>query len=152
MSWFDKINDAIDEAKAAGDRKIADGVMQAALSEIGGLLQEVVNKVDPDDYPILVAALRCYARSIIPHLPMAAITAAALLETQITDITVVLPDEMRQKGGREMNEVLMIRCGQNCDGESLYRVTVDGKELTAKLTLRETVDALRMVETVRAEA
>ena len=101
MSWFDKIKDAIDEAKAAGDRKIADGVIQAALSEIGGLLQEVVNKVDPEDYPILVAALRCYARSIIPHLSMAAITAAALLETQITDITVVLPDEMRQKGGRE---------------------------------------------------
>lgn len=51
-----------------------------------------------------------------------------------------------------MNEVILIRCGQTCDGESLYRVTVDGRELTAKLTLRETVDALRMVETVRAEA
>lgn len=35
-----------------------------------------------------------------------------------------------------MNEVILVRCGQNCDGESLYRVTVDGKELTAMLTLR----------------
>ena len=99
MSWFDKINDAIDEAKAAVDHKIADGVIQAALSEISGLLQEVVNKVDPDDYPILVASLRCFARSIIPHLSMSAIAAAALLETRITGITVVLPDEMRQKDG-----------------------------------------------------
>lgn len=101
MSWFDKINDAIDEARAAGDRKIADSVIQAALSEIGGLLQEVVNKVDPVDYPILVAALRCYARSIIPHLSMSATVAAALLETQITDVTVVLPDDMRRKAGGE---------------------------------------------------
>lgn len=51
-----------------------------------------------------------------------------------------------------MNEVILVRCRQTWDGESLYRVTVDGKELTAQLTLRETVDALRMVETVRAEA
>ena len=50
-----------------------------------------------------------------------------------------------------MNEVIMIRCGRTWDGESLYRVTVDGKELSAMLTLRETVDALRMVETARAE-
>ena len=28
-------------------------------------------------------------------------------------------------------------------------MTVDGKELTAKLTLRETVDALRMAEEVK---
>lgn len=48
-----------------------------------------------------------------------------------------------------MNEVLMIRCGQTWDGESLYRVTVDGKELSEMLTLRETVDALRMVEEVK---
>ena len=48
-----------------------------------------------------------------------------------------------------MNEVIMIRCGQTWNGESLYRVTVDGKELTAQLTLRETVDALRMVEEVK---
>lgn len=48
-----------------------------------------------------------------------------------------------------MNEVLMIRCGQTWDGESLCRVTVDGKELSAMLTLRETVDALRMVEEVK---
>ena len=48
-----------------------------------------------------------------------------------------------------MNEVIMIRCGQTWDGESLYRVYVDGKELTAILTLRETVDALRMVEEVK---
>lgn len=48
-----------------------------------------------------------------------------------------------------MNEVILVRCGQPWDGESLYRVTVDGKELTAKLTLRETVDALRMAEEVK---
>lgn len=48
-----------------------------------------------------------------------------------------------------MNEVILVRCGQTWDGESLYRVTVDGKELTAKLTLRETVDALRMAEEVK---
>ena len=50
-----------------------------------------------------------------------------------------------------MNEVTPIRCAQTWDGESLYRVTVDGKELTEMLTLREIVDALRMVETARAE-
>ena len=50
-----------------------------------------------------------------------------------------------------MNEVILVRCAQTWDGESLYRVTVDGKELSAMLTLRETVDALRMVETARTE-
>lgn len=50
-----------------------------------------------------------------------------------------------------MNEVILTRCAKTWDGESLYRVTVDGKELTPLLTLRETVDALRMVETARAE-
>lgn len=50
-----------------------------------------------------------------------------------------------------MNEVILVRCGQTWDGESLYRVTVDGKELSTMLTLRETVDTLRMVETARAE-
>ena len=48
-----------------------------------------------------------------------------------------------------MNEIILVRCGKTWDGESLYRVTVDGKELTAMLTLRETVDALRMVEEVK---
>lgn len=50
-----------------------------------------------------------------------------------------------------MNEVIMIRCAQTWDGESLYRVTVDGKELTPLLTLAEAIGALRMVETARAE-
>ena len=50
-----------------------------------------------------------------------------------------------------MNEVILTRCAQTWDGESLYRVTVDGKELTTLLTLREVVDALRLVETARAE-
>ena len=50
-----------------------------------------------------------------------------------------------------MNEVILTRCAQTWDGESLYRVTVDGKELTLLLTLREAVDALRMFETARAE-
>lgn len=54
-------------------------------------------------------------------------------------------------GGPVMNELILTRCGQTWDGESLYRVTVDGKELTPMLTLRETVGALRMVETARAE-
>lgn len=45
-----------------------------------------------------------------------------------------------------MSEVIMIRCGCDSGGQSLYRVTVDGKELTPLLTLTETVDALRMVE------
>lgn len=48
-----------------------------------------------------------------------------------------------------MNEVILTRCAQTWDGESLYRVTVDGKELTPLLTLRETVDALRMAEEVK---
>lgn len=50
-----------------------------------------------------------------------------------------------------MNEVILTRCAKTWDGESLYRVTVDGKELMPMLTLREAVDALRMVETARAE-
>lgn len=50
-----------------------------------------------------------------------------------------------------MNEVIMIRCAQTWDGESLYRVTVDGKELTPMLTMREAVEALRMVEETEAE-
>lgn len=49
-----------------------------------------------------------------------------------------------------MSEVILIRCGQNCDGESLYRVTVDGRELTPMLTLAETIGALRMVEEAEA--
>ena len=50
-----------------------------------------------------------------------------------------------------MNEVILTRCAQTWDGESLYRVTVDGKEMTTLLTLLEAADALRMVETARAE-
>lgn len=50
-----------------------------------------------------------------------------------------------------MNEVILIRCGQTWDGESLYRVTVDGKELTAMLTLAETIGALRLAEEARAD-
>ncbi len=50
-----------------------------------------------------------------------------------------------------MNEVILTRCAQTWDGESLYRVTVDGKDLAPMLTLRETVDALRMAEETRAE-
>ena len=46
----------------------------------------------------------------------------------------------------KINEVIMIRCAQTWDGESLYRVTVDGRELTPMLTLSETIGALRMVE------
>lgn len=45
-----------------------------------------------------------------------------------------------------MNEVILTRCGQTWDGESLYRVTVDGKELTMMLTLAETIGALRMAD------
>lgn len=45
-----------------------------------------------------------------------------------------------------MNEVILIRCGQTWDSESLYRVTVDGRELTPLLTLAETIGTLRMVE------
>lgn len=48
-----------------------------------------------------------------------------------------------------MNEVILTRCAQTWDGESLYRVTVDGKELTPLLTLAETIGALRMVEEVK---
>lgn len=50
-----------------------------------------------------------------------------------------------------MTEVIMIRCGRSIDGESLYRVTVDGKELTPLLTLSETIGALRLAEEARAE-
>lgn len=50
-----------------------------------------------------------------------------------------------------MTEVILIRCGQNCDGERLYRVTVDGRELTPMLTLAETIGALRLAEEARAE-
>lgn len=45
-----------------------------------------------------------------------------------------------------MNEVILTRSAQTWDGESLYRVTVDGKELTPLLTLAETIGTLRMVE------
>lgn len=48
-----------------------------------------------------------------------------------------------------MNEVIMIRCAQTWDGESLYRVTVDGRELTPLLTLAEAIGALRMAEEVK---
>lgn len=54
-------------------------------------------------------------------------------------------------GGPVMNEVILTRCGQTWDGENLYRVTVDGRELTLMLTLRETVDALRLAEEARAD-
>lgn len=50
-----------------------------------------------------------------------------------------------------MNEVILTRCAQTWDGESLYRVTVDGKELSAMLTLAETIGALRLAEEARAE-
>lgn len=45
-----------------------------------------------------------------------------------------------------MNEVILTRCAKTWDGESLFRVTVDGRELTPLLTLAETIDALRMAE------
>ena len=41
MSWLDKIHDAIEKAEATGDRKIADDMFQAALSEINEKLQTV---------------------------------------------------------------------------------------------------------------
>jgi hypothetical protein len=47
-----------------------------------------------------------------------------------------------------VNEVILTRCAKTWDGESLYRVTVDGRELTPLLTLAETIEALRMVEEV----
>lgn len=50
-----------------------------------------------------------------------------------------------------MNEVLMIRCGQTLDGESLYRLTVDGREVSFSLTLVEAIGALRLAEEARAE-
>ena len=50
-----------------------------------------------------------------------------------------------------MNEVIMIRCGQTLDGESLYRLTVDGREVSFPLTLVEAIGALRLAEEVRAE-
>lgn len=48
-----------------------------------------------------------------------------------------------------MNEVILIRCGRTGGGESLYRLTVDGREVSFPLTLDEaigTIGALRMVE------
>lgn len=50
-----------------------------------------------------------------------------------------------------MNEVIMIRCGTDCDGKSLYRLTVDGREVTPRLTLAEAVSVLREVDKRRAE-
>lgn len=50
-----------------------------------------------------------------------------------------------------MNEVILTRCAQTWDGESLYLVTVDGRELTPMLTLGEAIGALRMAEEARAE-
>lgn len=55
-------------------------------------------------------------------------------------------------GGPVLNEVILTRCAQTWDGESLYRVTVDGRELTPMLTLAETIGALRLAEETRAEA
>jgi len=49
-----------------------------------------------------------------------------------------------------MNEVILTRCAKTWDGESLYRVTVDGRELTGMLTLAETIEALRAVESKEA--
>lgn len=50
-----------------------------------------------------------------------------------------------------MNEVVLIRCGQTIGGESLYRLTVDGREVSLPLTLGEAIGALRMAEEARVE-
>lgn len=49
-----------------------------------------------------------------------------------------------------MNEVILTRCGKTWDGESLFRVTVDGKDMPPMLTLAETISALRAVESKEA--
>lgn len=51
-----------------------------------------------------------------------------------------------------MNDVSLIRCGKRLtDGESEYRLTVDGREAGTPLTLGEVICVLRMVESEEAE-
>ena len=101
MSWLDKIHDAIEKAEATGDRKIADDMFQAALSEINEKLQTVTNTIDPDDYAFFFVGLRMAAKAVGRSLDPVQLLMAAMVEARTSQTIVAMPASLRPKEGEK---------------------------------------------------
>ena len=101
MSWLDKIHDAVREAEATGNRKVADDMFQAALSDMNGKLQAVTNTIDPEDYAFFFVALRLVGKAIGRSLDASSLLMAAMVEARTSQTIVTMPKSLRPKEGEK---------------------------------------------------
>lgn len=97
MSWLDKIYDAVREAEATGNRKVADDMFQATLSDMNGKLQAVTNTIDPEDYAFYFVALRLAGKAIGRSLDAPSLLVAAMVEARTSQTIVTVPASLRPK-------------------------------------------------------